>query len=138
MHDEREGEAIVDPIAAGGDPGEEISPMVAEMVAGMRDFCEAMEAGEPIEGRFNVRTLRLRVRTVPRAPAEVRRVRKSLGASQAVFASFLGVGRNTLRNWEQAARPVPLMASRFLDEIEADPGIWRRRLIEAKAGEGGP
>ena len=67
-------------------------------------------------------------RSGSRLPNDVRRVRGLLGMSQAVFARFLGVDANTVRSWEQGVRPPNPSARRFMGEVEADPGHWRRRI----------
>ena len=36
----------------------EISPLVAEMVAGMTAFCDVIELGEPVEKHFSIRTMK--------------------------------------------------------------------------------
>lgn len=55
-------------------------------------------------------------------------VRKLLGASQAVFARFLGVSRNTVRSWEQGVNAPSPIACRFMDEIRVNPEYWQDRL----------
>jgi DNA-binding transcriptional regulator YiaG len=73
-------------------------------------------------------------------PDVVRRVRGLPAMSQAVFARFLGVDANTVRSWEQGARPPSAIARRFLGEIEADPAYWRRRVARCAVVDaaGGP
>jgi putative transcriptional regulator len=111
-----------------------LSPAGAKIVAAFEEAIEAMHSGEPLEGRFTVRTYR--VDFTPRVynPDDVRRVRGLLGMSQAVFARFLGVDANTVRSWEQGNRPPSPIARRFMDEIEADPEYWRRRNIDRATG----
>lgn len=107
---------------------QKLSPLVAEMVAGMSAFCDALEAGEPVEKRFTVRTLILDLKATSYGPEDVKHVRLSLKASQPIFAQFLGVSVTTLRSWEQGKRPVPQMACRYLDDIVAHPEIWESRI----------
>ncbi|MGH9803713.1 MAG: helix-turn-helix domain-containing protein [Candidatus Acidiferrales bacterium] len=38
------------------------------------------------------------------SPSEIRRIRKSLNASQSRFATFLNVSPNTVESWEQGTR----------------------------------
>jgi putative transcriptional regulator len=38
------------------------------------------------------------------SPREIRRIRKSLNASQALFACYLNVSANAVRSWEQGTR----------------------------------
>jgi putative transcriptional regulator len=65
-----------------------------EIIAGLEEF-KAWKRGE----------VKLKTVTVemPRA-ADVPRIRKELGLSQASFARFMGVSVATLRNWEQERR----------------------------------
>jgi putative transcriptional regulator len=78
--------------------------------------------------RLTMRTYK--VPSPPRVcrPGDVKRVRELLGASQAVFAGFLGVDVNTVRSWEQGKRLPQPIACRFLSEIESDPPYWRQRI----------
>ena len=99
-----------------------------EMVAGMSAFCDAIEAGEAIEKRFTIRTVSLDLEPKPYGPEDVKRVRATLNASQALLARFLGVSVKTLRSWEQGTRPVPTIACRYLDDILAYPDLWHRRI----------
>ncbi len=117
---------------------ERLSPLGAEMVAGLSAFCDALEAGEPIEKRFTVRTVHLDLQPKPYSADDIKKVRKALNASQALLARFLGVSVNAVRSWEQGVRPVPTIACRFLDEITANPEVWKQRLRQAmttKQGE---
>ena len=52
----------------------------------------------------------------------------SLNVSQTLFAQFLGVSVKTLRSWEQGLRPIPLIATRFMEEIVANPALLKHRL----------
>jgi DNA-binding transcriptional regulator YiaG len=110
---------------------EQLSPLGAEMVAGLSAFCDAVESGEPIGKRFTVRTVQLDLQPKPYAAGDVKHVRKTLNASQALLAKFLGVSVNAVRSWEQGVRPVPTIACRFLDEIVANPEVWKQRLRQA-------
>jgi putative transcriptional regulator len=115
----------------------QLSPLGAEMVAGMSAFCDAIESGKPIEKQFTVRTVRLDLRPKPYGPEDVKRVRSLLNASQALLAGFLGVSVKTLRSWEQGARPVPTIACRYMDDIIAYPDLWRQRLGVRTSGNTG-
>jgi DNA-binding transcriptional regulator YiaG len=110
-----------------------ISPLVGEMVAGMSAFCDAIEAGEPIGKRFTIRTVKLDLEPGPYGPDDVRRVRETLKASQALLARFLGVSVNSVRSWEQGTRPVPAIARRYMDDIVAYPDLWNQRLRAASS-----
>ena len=112
-----------------------LSPLGAEMVAGLSAFCDALESGAPIEKRFTIRTVHLDLDSKPYGPEEVKHVRKMLNASQALLAKFLGVSVKTLRSWEQGTRPVPKIACRYLDDVVAHPDIWRHRIRPATADQ---
>ena len=98
-----------------------------EIVDGLHELAEMLEAGKPLESRFTVRTFRIPPPEQYRG-ADVRRARELLAMSQAAFAAFLGVDPSTVRSWEQELRPPSPLACRLLSEIEADPVHWRKRL----------
>ncbi len=77
-----------------------LSPLGAEMLAGLSAFAGALESGEPIEKRYTVRTVRLDLEPKPYGPDDVKRMRGLLKASQALFAKFLGVSVKAVRAWE--------------------------------------
>lgn len=105
------------------------SPLGAEMIAGLSEFADALEAGEAIEERFTVRSVTLDLEPKAYSAEDVRHLRKNvLHASQPILAKFLGVSVKALRSWEQGTRPVPTIARRYLDDIVAYPEIWRERL----------
>ena len=63
----------------------------------------------------------------------VRRIRKKLNMSQAVFADYFGVNLRTIQDWEQGRR-VPTGASRnFLFVIDQEPDAVRRALVTENA-----
>jgi putative transcriptional regulator len=105
-----------------------LSPLGAEIVAGMSAFCDALEAGEAMEKRFTVRTVSLDLEVKQYGPEDVKKARKSLNASQPLLAKFLGISVKTIRSWEQGIRPVPAIACRYLDDILAFPELFRRRI----------
>src|SRR5262245_45365194 len=110
----------------------------SKILAAIEEATELLRSEGLGSRRLTVRTYRMP--TAPRAypPGDVKRVRELLGASQAVFAGFLGVNVNTVRSWEQGKRPPQPIARRFLSEIEADPVYWRQRIglevVERPAG----
>jgi putative transcriptional regulator len=57
-------------------------------------------------------------------PADVRRLRRELGISQAVFAQLMGVSTVLVQSWEQGQRIPSRMARRLLDEIAREPRRW--------------
>lgn len=101
-----------------------------EIVEGLKEFTDALESREPIGEKFTMRKVILDLRPTTYTPQEVKRARRLLGASQAVFAEFIGVSVSTVRAWEQGENPVTGAAARLMDEIRHDPVAWRRRLLD--------
>ena len=97
----------------------------------LKGFTEALESGEDIAKRFTCRQVELNLGRTNYPPQAVKGVRKLLGASQGVFASFLGVSAKTVCSWEQGINEPSDMTCRFLDEIRLNPPYWRKRLGEA-------
>lgn len=67
----------------------------------------------------------------PYSPELVKKTRKILGASQAMFARFLGVSPNTVRAWEQGVNTPHDSACRFMDEIRHNPDYFQNRIRES-------
>jgi putative transcriptional regulator len=109
-----------------------LSPAGAKIVAAFQEAIEAMQSGEPREKHLPVRSDTMDFAPRTYGSDDVRRVRGLLDMSQAVFARFLGVDPNTVRSWEQGSRPPSPIARRFMDEIESDPGYWRRRVAQGR------
>lgn len=106
-----------------------LSPLAAEIVAGLNEFCDVLEAGERAEKRYTIRTVTLDLSPRQFGPDDLKRVRVTiLKASQPLLAKFLGVSVKTLRSWEQGLQPIPAMACRYLDDIVECPELWRRRV----------
>ncbi|HUA02067.1 MAG TPA: helix-turn-helix domain-containing protein [Candidatus Aquilonibacter sp.] len=59
----------------------------------------------------------------PMKPEEIRRVRESLNASQAVFARFLCVSTKAVQAWEQGLRRPQSTALRLLDIAKRNPTV---------------
>jgi putative transcriptional regulator len=97
------------------------------IIEGLEEFARVLESGEPLEKHFTIR--RVALPPVPALTAEeAKQVRRLLGASQAVFARFLGVSPQTVRAWEQGVNAPSAMACRFLEEIRLNPPYWKERL----------
>jgi putative transcriptional regulator len=109
-----------------------MSPTVAERIkARLEEFTHALESGKSIQAEFTCRKVEFRLTPRPYDPAAVRRIRKLLGASQRVFAMFLGTSVKTVQAWEQGITPPPRMACRFMDEIQRNTKYWVDRLKES-------
>jgi putative transcriptional regulator len=98
------------------------------IVRGLEEFVTVLEKGEPIHEHFTCRQVRLDLTPTPYNGERVRETRGLLGASQAIFARFLGVSVKTIRAWEQGVNTPNGMACRFMDEIHRDPKHWIARL----------
>jgi putative transcriptional regulator len=79
--------------------------------------------------KFNCRTISLELTPTEYSPELVKKTRQILGASQVIFARFLGVSPNTVRAWEQGTNLPMDSACRFMDEIRANPRVFRQRLL---------
>jgi DNA-binding transcriptional regulator YiaG len=110
---------------------EKLSPAGSKIVSAFHEAIEAMRSGGPVEKQISVRTYRAEFTCRNYGPEDVHRVRRLLGMSQVLFARFLGVDPNTVRSWEQGARPPSAIARRFMGEIEEDPEYWRRRIARS-------
>ena len=100
----------------------------SRILAAIEEATELLRSEGLDSPRLTIRTYRRPPAPRKYRPADVKRVRELLGASQAVLAAFLGVNVNTVRSWEQGKRPPQAIARRFLSEIESDPAYWRRRI----------
>ncbi len=101
------------------------------IVSRLTKFTKALESGETVSDKFTVRTIRLNLEPTAYDPATVRKTRALLNLSQRLFAKFLGVSLQTVHAWEQGYNVPSGMAARFLDEINANPTYWQRRLQSA-------
>lgn len=77
----------------------------------------AFERGEPID----LRLTRMPARPKRISPKEVRHIRRSLNASQELFASYLNVSPNAVRSWEQGTRRPRQAALKLLIIAKLNP-----------------
>jgi DNA-binding transcriptional regulator YiaG len=110
---------------------DELSPAGSKIVSAFHEAIEVMRSSGTLEKQISVRTYKAEFACGTYGPEDVHRVRRLMGMSQVVFAQFLGVDPNTVRSWEQGARPPSPIARRFMGEIEADPEYWRRRVTQS-------
>jgi putative transcriptional regulator len=102
-----------------------------KIIAGLREFTEAVEGDAPIGEKFTCRTVTLDLCPIPYKPEAVKATRRLLMVSQGVFAQFLGVSVRSVRAWEQGQNEPSDMACRFMDEIRRNPDYWRKRLRDS-------
>jgi putative transcriptional regulator len=93
-------------------------------------FVAALEKTDELPKRFTCRTIRLNLKPTIYGPRQVKKVRAMLGASQAVFAQFIGVSRSAVRDWEQGLKPPNGAACRMIEEIKQNPAYFSKRLRE--------
>ncbi len=102
-----------------------------ELIGGLRELSDLLKRKESAGGgsaKFTCHTIVLDFQPTQYDAASVKKVRKLLGASQSIFARFLGVTAKTVQSWEQGQSTPCDMACRFLDEIRADRDYWLKRL----------
>jgi putative transcriptional regulator len=105
--------------------------MGSAIVESLQQLAGALERGEDLGEKFTLRTVVMKLQVVPFEPQDVLAVRETLGASQIIFALFLGISPKTVRGWEQGIVKPSGIACRFLDEIRRNPDYWRQRLRES-------
>lgn len=89
------------------------------------DWVEMAQAGKctlPPPGNFSVIT-KSRYALSPEVGNEISRLRRSLGLSQADFATSLGVSLSTVGQWEQGRRKPDGASARLLSIIEKHPDL---------------
>jgi putative transcriptional regulator len=102
-----------------------------QILEGLREMSEFATSSAPPEKRYTVRHLTLDLDPGDYTPDQVRATREVFGLSQPLFAKFLGVDVSALRHWEQGIRSPSAVVRRFLDEMNATPDHWRRRIESA-------
>jgi putative transcriptional regulator len=80
------------------------------------------DAGAYEKGKaMNLRTKEIPPPPRPLKPAEIRKIRLALNASQALFARFLNVSPNTVESWEQGVRHPDQAALKLLTIAKKHP-----------------
>lgn len=102
-----------------------------EIVQGLTEFADALEAGSDLGERFTCHRVKLDLRPEPYTPEKVKATRNALRVSQSLFARFIGVSVKTVRHWEQGLSSPNTMACRFMDEIRRDPEYYIGRLSKS-------
>ncbi len=100
------------------------------IIEGLSEFRDTLKSGRPVSEQLTCRRIILDLAPTHYDARTTKETRKLLGASQAVFARFLGVSKSTVQAWEQGANRPNEIASRFMDEIRHDLSYWQNRLRE--------
>ena len=72
---------------------------------------------------FDLRTADLPSRPKPLKPADIRALRASLNASQALLARLLNVSSNAVESWEQGIREPRQATLKLLHIAKKNPGV---------------
>jgi len=91
----------------------------------------AHEALAHAQGRRDLRTTVLPPRPKGMRPTDVRRLRRRLNASQAVFAGYLNVSVKLVQAWEAGRRSPEGAALRLLRLAEQAPELLLTRIASA-------
>lgn len=87
-----------------------------EMKDALRDAA-AHERGVSVD----LRVTQLPSRPKPVSPGEIRKIRRTLRASQELFATYLNVSANAVRSWEQGTRKPRQAALKLLVIAKKNP-----------------
>jgi putative transcriptional regulator len=100
------------------------------LVRRLERFTKALETTAKLPDRFTCRTVRLNLQPRGYKGSDVKKARKILGVSQALFAQFAGVSVAAVRDWEQDVNPPTGSVCRLMDEIIHNPMYFRTRIRE--------
>lgn len=96
----------------------------------IQGLSEAVEYSKDANKKVRIHTVS--VEPVPTFDStSVKAVRNSLGMTQAVFASVMGVSKKTVEAWEQGANTPSGPSCRLLEMFRTDPSAARQIVREA-------
>ena len=78
---------------------------------------------KPPKGGLDLRKAELPGRPKPLKPAEIRAIRASLNASQALLARLLNVSSNAVESWEQGLREPRQATLKLLHIAKKNPSV---------------
>lgn len=105
--------------------------MGAEILRGLGQMRDVLETERPLGSRFTMRTVELGLEPRLYSAEEIRQVRRSFRASQAVFSLMIGISPRTLQDWEQGRKAAPPWAGRLLQLMQEHPRPWIEILEKA-------
>lgn len=70
-----------------------------------------------------LKELGVKLPTIKMTPAKIKRIRKSMNLSQAVFAQLLNVSTASVKHWEQGVREPTGPTKVLLDVLRRDPHV---------------
>lgn len=80
-------------------------------------------AAEKKSIKLDLRSIELPPRPKPMKPADIRALRESLNASQALFARLLNVSSNAVESWEQGVREPRQATLKLLHVARKNPDV---------------
>jgi putative transcriptional regulator len=80
-------------------------------------------ATKPPKSGLDLRTAELPGRPKPMKPADIRALRESLNASQALLARLLNVSSNAVESWEQGIREPRQATLKLLHIAKKNPAV---------------
>jgi putative transcriptional regulator len=78
---------------------------------------------KPVKSAIDLRTAELPARPKPLKPADIRALRTSLNASQALLARLLNVSSNAVESWEQGIREPRQATLKLLHIAKKNPSV---------------
>jgi len=99
-----------------------------KIIQGLENFADALESGEDVTKLYTCRKVILNLQAIEYTPEMVKKARKALGVSQALFAQFIGASLSSVQKWESGEREPSTMACRFMDELLSNPRLYRKRF----------
>ena len=87
-----------------------------------QDEAQTPSAANKKSGGLDLRTVELPAAPKPLKPAEIRALRASMNASQALFARLLNVSSNAVESWEQGIREPRQATLKLLHIARKTPG----------------
>jgi|ERR1019366_3621117 DNA-binding transcriptional regulator YiaG len=80
-------------------------------------------AAKPVKSGVDLRQAALPARPKPLKPADIRALRTSLNASQALLARLLNVSSNAVESWEQGIREPRQATLKLLHIAKKNPSV---------------
>jgi putative transcriptional regulator len=87
-----------------------------------QDEVQATSTANKKPGALDLRSVQLPAPPKPLKPAEIRALRASMNASQALFARLLNVSSNAVESWEQGIREPRQATLKLLHIARKTPG----------------
>lgn len=81
------------------------------------------EAREHDQGKLTLRTVEVEFKPLQITPAEIVRIRKSLGMSQGVFSALLRANERTYEKWEQGESRPNKQAIALIKLVKQNPDL---------------